>query len=67
MQSDLDRWLPPRGPCLICGVPGEDARHRVMDAIAEQAAAGETAEDIATELALPVEAVLAVLALPPAT
>jgi hypothetical protein len=60
-RARLDRWLPPRGPCLVCGVPGMDARHRVIDAITFAAAAGEPAEDIATELALPVEAVLAVL------
>jgi hypothetical protein len=60
-RAELDRWLPPRGPCLVCGVPGMDARHRIIDAITEQAAAGDPAEDIATELGLPVEAVQAVL------
>ena len=60
--TDLDRYLPPRGQCLICGVPGMDARHRIMDAVIEQVAAGDTPEEVADELNLPVEAVLAVLA-----
>lgn len=59
--EDLDRWLPPRGPCLICGVPGMDARHRVIDAITGAAEAGEAADDIADELGLPPEAVQAAL------
>jgi hypothetical protein len=62
--GELDRWLPPRGPCLVCGVPGMDARHRVIDAIRDYATAGESASVIAAELALPVEAVLAVLRSP---
>ena len=60
-SEDLDRLLPPRGPCLICGVPGMDARHRTIDAITDAAGAGETAEDIAAELSLPPGTVQAVL------
>jgi hypothetical protein len=59
--AELDRWLPPCGPCGVCGVPGMDARHRIIDAITGHAAAGETAEDVADELGLPPETVLAVL------
>jgi hypothetical protein len=59
--SELDRWLPPRGPCLICGVPGADARHRIIDAIREQATVGADPEDIARELDLPIEAINAAL------
>lgn len=58
--ADLDRWLPPQGPCLICGVPGMDARHRIIDAISDavRASYGETA----AEFGVPVEAVKAVMA-----
>ena len=61
-MTELDRWLPPRGPCLVCGVPGMDARHRIIDAIREQVTAGEAPEDVASELELPIEAVHAALA-----
>lgn len=60
--TELDRWLPPRGPCLICGVPGMDARHRVIDAIADHVTAGEGFDQIADELGLPLEALEAVMA-----
>ena len=40
---------PPRGPCLLCGVPGLDARHRVMDAVAGLVLAGDAAETIAED------------------
>jgi len=59
---ELDRWFPPLGPCLICGVPGMDARHRVLDAISEHIAVGETPEEVAEELNLPIEAVNVALA-----
>jgi hypothetical protein len=38
-----------------------DARHRVIDAITDHAEAGEPADEIAGELSLPLEAVLAAL------
>ena len=59
MTAELDRWFPPRGPCGICG--GPDARHRILDAIREHVAAGETAEEVAEELDVPLEAVHAAL------
>jgi uncharacterized protein (DUF433 family) len=58
MQPDpIDQWLPRRGPCLVCGVPGADQRHRRIEAIADLFGAGETEEDIAAEMEVPVEAV----------
>lgn len=58
----LDRHFPRRGPCMICGVPGEDARHRVIDAIAERIAAGDSEEDTADDYGVTVEAVRAAIA-----
>lgn len=60
-MTEFDRWFPPRGQCQICGVPGMDARHRILDAISEHYAAGETPKEIARELAVPVKAVRAAL------
>ena len=57
MTTELDRWFPPRGQCLICGVPGMDQRHRVLDAVVEQVAAGEAPGDVAEDMGLSVEAV----------
>ena len=57
MSAELDRWFPPRGQCLICGVPGVDQRHRVLDAVVEQVAAGEDPAEVGVEMGLPLEAV----------
>jgi len=38
-------------------VPGADQRHRVIEAIADLFGAGETEEDIARDMEVPVEAV----------
>lgn len=54
--------FPGAGPCGICGTPGLTARHRSVDAIAGMLEAGEPAEVVADEHAVPVEAVLAVQA-----
>jgi hypothetical protein len=62
MTGELDRWFPKRGQCQVCGTPGLDQGHRILDVIAEQAATGELAEDIAEELMLPVEAVRVAIA-----
>jgi hypothetical protein len=40
----LDILVPPRGPCGFCG--GPDARHRLFDAIREQANAGDSRQMI---------------------
>ena len=45
----IDAELPKCGPCLICGVPGVDARHRVLDAIAEMVHAGDVPADVAAD------------------
>ena len=37
----VDRYFPRLGQCGLCGVPGEDQRHRVVDAVASSARAGE--------------------------
>jgi len=58
----LDRWFPAVGPCGICGTPGLDQRHRVVDAIAGRIAAGEGETDVADDYRLPLEAVLTVMA-----
>ena len=58
MTADpIDQWFPRRGQCQICGVPGADQRHRRIEAIADLFSAGETEEDIAAEMEVPVEAV----------
>jgi hypothetical protein len=57
----LDEWFPKRGPCLICGTPGLDQRHRVVDAIADYLASEPDAEDdIAAEYEVPAAVVRAV-------
>jgi hypothetical protein len=56
----LDGHFPRRGPCLVCGTAGLDQRHRVIDAIADQLAAGEFPEDVAAEFGVSCDAALAV-------
>lgn len=56
-SQPIDHWFPRRGQCQICGVPGADQRHRRIEAIADLFGAGETEEDIAAEMEVPVEAV----------
>jgi len=58
----LDEFFPHHGPCLLCGTPGLGARHRVIDAIAGQLAAGEDPEVVAMEMDRTDEAVAAVAA-----
>ena len=53
----IDQWFPRLGPCLICGTPGADQRHRVIEAIADAWNAGEGEEDLAFDYDVPVEAV----------
>ena len=57
----LDRFVPPRGQCGICGVPGIDARHRIIDTVEEHAQAGELGDEIAAELGLQPETVIVIL------
>ena len=53
----IDRWFPRRGQCQLCGVPGADQRHRVIEAIADAVNAGEGEEDLAFDYDVPIEAV----------
>jgi len=58
----LDAHFPHHGACLICGIPGLGARHRVLDAMAGMLAAGEDPEVVAEEFGRTPEAVEAVRA-----
>lgn len=55
----IDRWFKRLGPCLVCGTPGADQRHRVIEAIADAVNAGDGEEDVAADYGVPVEAVRA--------
>lgn len=48
-SDDLGYWWPKLGPCLMCGVPGVDQRHRIIDAIAERVATGDDERDVADD------------------
>ena len=56
----IDREIPFRGRCALCGAP--DARHRELDVIAELVRAGETIEFVARTYGLSVELVRRVAA-----
>jgi hypothetical protein len=58
----LDAFFPRAGGCGLCGTPGLDQRHRVIDAIAEHLECGETPEDVAGEFGVSAEAAEAVAA-----
>jgi hypothetical protein len=62
LAADLTAYFPRLGPCLLCGVPGEDARHRVIDAIVSRVRAGDSEETVAADYDLPVRAVYVALA-----
>ena len=55
----VDRWFKRLGPCGVCGTPGADQRHRVIEAIAGAVNAGDGEEDVAADYNVPVEAVQA--------
>ena len=55
-MSDLDRYFPKQGPCAFC-CGQQDARHRVIYAIRERVAAGESREDVAEDYGVSVDAV----------
>jgi hypothetical protein len=58
----LDVYFPRLGSCGLCGTPGLDQRHRVVDAIAGRLAAGEDPVEVAADYGLALDAVQAVLA-----
>lgn len=60
-KPDVDAYFPKRGPCLICGVPGMDQRHRVVDAITERVFAGDPVEMLAADYDISERAVTAAL------
>lgn len=55
----LDEYMPPRGPCGICG--GPDARHRTVDAIHSRCRAGESPESLAEDYNLPLIVIARIL------
>ena len=68
-DPELKRWFKPIGQCQVCGVPGLDQQHRIIDAIAGQLAApladpdddqADWHEDVAAEFGVSVAAVAAV-------
>lgn len=59
MGDELDRHFQRLGPCACCGT--QDARHRVIDAIAERHAAGESVESLTEDYGVSGEAVRAAL------
>ena len=59
LPPDVDAAIPYSGPCGFCG--GPEARHRVLDAIAERVHAGEPVADVAADYQQP-EAVVAAIA-----
>ena len=59
VRCPSNQWFPKRGQCQLCGVPGADQRHRVIEAIADMVNAGDGEEDVARDYDVPVEAVRA--------
>ena len=65
-MGEVEDWAlinerePKIGPCLICGQPGVDQRHRVLDAVADLLAGGEHPVDVAEDYGIPVDVVEAV-------
>ena len=51
LPAPIAEWVGGRGPCGLCG--GPDARHRVLDAIAERVTAGDTIDDTAADYGMP--------------
>lgn len=55
MSREYPKWLaeflPPRGPCALCGDP--EARHRMVDAIRARVRAGESVRFVAKDYEMP--------------
>jgi hypothetical protein len=56
----INAAYPKRGQCQICGVPGEDQRHRILDAIKSRLIAGDDAGDVALDHGTTVDVVEAI-------
>lgn len=57
----LDPWYPPHGPCEICGMTGQDARHRAAEAVLGRLRAGEDEQAVAAGYGLEPDAIQATL------
>lgn len=55
LPEPVETAMPWRGPCGLCG--GPDARHRILDAIADAVRAGEPAAGVADTYELPLAVV----------
>lgn len=64
LGAELTTWFPYRGPCLCasCGRSGQDARHRLIDDVVAQVAAGLDPAFVAFGHAMPEQAVLVAVA-----
>jgi len=60
LPPEIDAAVPYSGPCGLCG--GIEARHRVLDTIAERVRAGEPVTDVAWDYHKPVAVVEAIAA-----
>jgi uncharacterized protein (DUF433 family) len=60
-REPVDQWFPRLGQCGICGAPGMDQRHRIIEAIADamDASNGDAEDELAADYGVPVEAVQA--------
>lgn len=61
-DPSLDPWFKMRNQCQLCGTPGLPQRHRVVDAIAGCLEAGEGETDVAADMGVSLDAVMAVQA-----
>ncbi len=61
--AQLDKYFPPAGPCAFCG--HRDKRHRLWDVVMGMSEGGDSAEIIAHDYNLSVEAIEAVLKIRP--
>ena len=58
LPPEIDEAIPYSGPCGLCG--GIEARHRVLDTVAERVRAGEPVTDVAWDYRLPGAVVTAI-------
>ena len=51
---DLDKYFPLKGTCFHCG---KDLRHKTLDSISQRFASGESANTLAIDYNVPVQAI----------